>query len=360
MDYNNKAIENVREKRKETVLGYVLNREETARLFQLLGGRYRLYAPVRKEGEGRFTATDVIRYEDVAQADEIEWDVRSDYSFKEILTPLSETLFYFTENEVKEADTDAREVLVFLRNCDLCGLQRLDQIYLGNGEQKDWFYRRLRDKVKFVLMGCAESCADGFCVDMKSNRAADGYVMTMDAAGTEFRVTAEDDSIRELLEEAGARPADVTPARVTENRVHVTVPEQVPNSIYQSPMWEEYSVRCINCGRCNFVCPTCTCFTMQDIFYTDNGKVGERRRVSASCMVDGYTNVAGGGQYRRSNGERMRFKVLHKVYDFRRRFGYDMCVGCGRCDTVCPEYISYSACINKLNQAVRAEAGKEE
>ena len=36
------------------------------------------------------------------------------------------------------------------------------------------------------------------------------------------------------------------------------------------------------------------------------------------------------------------------------------CVGCGRCDTVCPEYISYSACINKLNQAVRAEAGKEE
>ena len=79
------------------------------------------------------------------------------------------------------------------------------------------------------------------------------------------------------------------------------------------------------------------CFTVQDVFYTDNGKVGERRRVNASCMVDGYTDVAGGLQFRKKNGERMRFKVLHKVYDFRKSFGYDMCVGCGHCDTVCPD-----------------------
>jgi anaerobic sulfite reductase subunit A len=92
---------------------------------------------------------------------------------------------------------------------------------------------------------------------------------------------------------------------------------------------------------------------MQDVFYTDNGKVGERRRVAASCMVDGYTEVAGGGSYRKTNGQRMRFKVLHKVYDFKKRYGYHMCVGCGRCDDVCPEYISFSSCINKLEGAVK-------
>jgi anaerobic sulfite reductase subunit A len=70
-------------------------------------------------------------------------------------------------------------------------------------------------------------------------------------------------------------------------------------------------------------------------------------------MVDGYTDVAGGLVMRKTNGERMRFKVLHKVYDFRKRFGYDMCVGCGRCDTVCPEYISFANCINKLNARVK-------
>ena len=53
------------------------------------------------------------------------------------------------------------------------------------------------------------------------------------------------------------------------------------------------------------------------------------------------------------------FKVLHKVYDFRRRFGYDMCVGCGRCDSVCPEYISFSGCVNKLAGTVDALAAKE-
>lgn len=99
-----------------------------------------------------------------------------------------------------------------------------------------------------------------------------------------------------------------------------------------------------------FVCPTCTCFTMQDIFYKDNPKAGERRRVWASCQVDGYSDIAGGHSFRQSQGERMRFKVLHKVADYKKRFGYHMCVGCGRCENVCPEYISYVACLQKLKE----------
>ena len=50
----------------------------------------------------------------------------------------------------------------------------------------------------------------------------------------------------------------------------------------------------------------------------------------------------------------MRFKVLHKIYDYTKRTGHHMCVGCGRCDAICPEYISYSHCLNKL------EAGMQE
>ncbi|OLR68840.1 hypothetical protein BIV19_15315 [Intestinimonas butyriciproducens] len=69
-------------------------------------------------------------------------------------------------------------------------------------------------------------------------------------------------------------------------------------------------------------------------------------------MVDGFTDVAGGGSYRKKNGERMRFKVLHKVLDYKQRNGYHMCVGCGRCDDICPEYISFSGCINKLDNAM--------
>ena len=134
------------------------------------------------------------------------------------------------------------------------------------------------------------------------------------------------------------------------NEIHVEIPENLPDTIHQDSMWQEYGSRCIGCGRCNFVCPTCTCFTMQDIFYKDNPKAGERRRVWASCQVEGYSDIAGGHSFRQSQGERMRFKVLHKVADYKKRFGYHMCVGCGRCENVCPEYISYVACLQKLKE----------
>jgi anaerobic sulfite reductase subunit A len=63
--------------------------------------------------------------------------------------------------------------------------------------------------------------------------------------------------------------------------------------------------------------------------------------------------MAGGHKFRDNNGQRMRFKVLHKVYDYNKRFGYHMCTGCGRCDDICPEYISFSTCVNRLADAMQ-------
>ena len=333
-------------------MGYILTREGFDKVLSELGRTYRLYAPVRKTGEGRFTDTDVIRYDFVNSVEEMELDQKSDYAFKEILTPLSETLFFFTESEVKTADRDAREAIIFVKSCDMHAVKRLDQIYLDN-TFADPFYKEIRERVHFVLLGCPKSGEDCFCVDMGTNRAADGYWFSVDRTEDGgFACDVPEESLAELFEKNSAAEQRVEPKYVTENAVHVTIPDEIPSGIYKNSVWDEYSARCIGCGRCNFACPTCTCYTMQDVFYTDNGKVGERRRVGASCMVDGYTNVAGGGEYRRTKGERMRFKVLHKILDFKKRFGYQMCVGCGRCDRICPEYISFSACINKVNKAV--------
>ncbi|MBR1660158.1 MAG: anaerobic sulfite reductase subunit A, partial [Oscillospiraceae bacterium] len=152
-------------------MGYVLKQEGFDRVIRALCQHFRLYAPVVKAGEGRFTGVDVVRYDFITSAEEIELDKKSDYAFKELLTPLSETLFYFTENEVKEADSDPREALVFLRSCDLQAVKRLDQMYLGNGATEDPFYKRVREKLNFVLIGCARSFDNCFCVDMGTNRS---------------------------------------------------------------------------------------------------------------------------------------------------------------------------------------------
>ena len=126
---------------------------------------YRVFAPKRFAGGGRFSDTDMIRYGEIDRADDIVFDEKSDQSFKEILTPVSQTLFFFTEDQTKEASQPAKGAVIFLRNCDLSGLKRLDEMYLHNGPA-DSYYSKLRENVKFVLMGCSHSFESCFCVSM--------------------------------------------------------------------------------------------------------------------------------------------------------------------------------------------------
>ncbi len=308
-------------------------------------------APRRMEGEGCFSDTDVIRYGQVHSLDDIEWAQRSDYSFKEALLPVDETLFYYTQDHTTVPDLPQKDTLVFLRACELHALKRLDQIYLQNGFE-DFYYARRRKHLRLVLMECAQSCQSGFCVSMGTNVPPD-YDACVRLDGENVLVNLNWDALNPCLPEQ-AQECAWNDVFVSENHEKVTPPENLSQESFASPLWEEYGARCIGCGRCNFVCPTCTCFTMQDVFYRDNPNVGERRRVWASCQVDGYTDIAGGESFRKKMSERMRFKVLHKVYDFKERFGYTMCVGCGRCDDACPEYISYSNCLNRLAKEVQA------
>jgi anaerobic sulfite reductase subunit A len=317
-----------------------------------------LLAPKTLKGHGAFSDTDSVRYGDIASVEDIEFAVKSQFTFKEILTPLSQTLFFFTEEEVKEADAPHKGktgIVVFLRSCDLHAVRRLDEIYLRNGEE-DYYYKRLRDRMKFVLIGCANSFDTCFCVDMGTN-TSDSYDASLDLRDGAALVDNQNPEWDAVFRANADAEEPVTPAHVSSTATRVNIPDTLDIGVMKSGMWAEYDTRCIACGRCNFSCPTCTCYTMQDIFYTDNGRVGERRRVGASCMVDNFAAVAGGGDYRRENGQRMRFKVLHKVYDFKKRFGYHMCVGCGRCDDVCPEYISFSATVNKLDGAMKEVSG---
>ncbi len=325
-------------------MGYQLSKEKANGIFRQWAEKYDIFAPVLMEGEGCFSDTDIIRYEKVNSLDDIEWNKKSDYSFKEVLLAINETLFYFTEDQTTIPKGPEKDILIFLRACDLHAVKRLDDIYLNN-KFEDYYYARIRERARFILMGCETTCSSGFCVSMGTNKA-DNYDAYIKVAGEVVNMDVKWEEL--VIDMEGVTNMEVTPDYVTENKEKVTLPKNLSNESFANPIWKEYGDRCIKCGRCNFVCPTCTCFTMQDIFYKDNAKVGERRRVWASCQIDGYTDMAGGHGFRQSQGDRMRFKVMHKIYDFEQRFGYPMCVGCGRCDDVCPEYISYSNCVNRL------------
>lgn len=328
-------------------MGNYFDKETAASLFQKLREEYDVFAPKLFPGDGCFSDTDTVRYGILNSFDEIVWNQKSDYSFKETLLPVSETIMYFTENSTRLPEPKKKR-LIFLRSCEIHALKRLDEIYLRNGFE-DSYYKNVRENAKFVLMGCESSFPSCFCVSMGTNQTdfCDAYAHPEeDGLYLEF----EDPDLKKTAH--GLFSSDRVYARkfVTENEASVRPPEHLPEDIAQNDLWREYSGRCIGCGRCNFVCPTCTCFTMQDIFYRDNENAGERRRVWASCQVDGYSDIAGGISFRKDQGERMRFKVLHKIYHYKNRFGYHMCVGCGRCENICPEYISYIRCLHKLSK----------
>lgn len=326
-------------------MGYQLTVEKFNQYLQTLKKEYRIFAPVLLTGKGAFTDSDSIRYQEIDRIEQVCFEQKSSFSPKEVILPITQTLFYFTENNWTEPQVRDEKILLFVRSCDIHAISRLDEIYLHNGPA-DPYYKVLRGKMRFCLMECPESFTNCFCVSMNSNRV-DKYDLFVRRNGAAVWVKV----MNEELDLFDAEPADVEPVFVTTNDVVVSLPEKLDQRIANSDMWEEYTARCTGCGRCNFVCPTCTCFSMQDIFYRDNPNTGERRRVWASCMVDGYTDMAGGHAFRKTQAERMRFKVLHKVYDYPKRFGRSMCVGCGRCDDACPEYISYSNSLNKLAKA---------
>ncbi|MTI81879.1 MAG: anaerobic sulfite reductase subunit AsrA [Firmicutes bacterium] len=333
-------------------MGYKFTTEEFNRLLSDLKKQYRVYAPVLLKGKGRFSDTDVVGYGEIQNIDDVIFTQKSYFSPKEIFYPISETMFYFTEDEYREPKVESKEIIVFLRSCDINAVERLDKIMLENGKEPDYYYHRLRSKVKFIKIDCPTSFDSCFCVSMGTNYT-DNYSASIHSDNNGLYLCDVKEDINGLFSSYGTF-AEFKPLFVEENDFSVEVPEDINlATIAEHDLWQEYSSRCVACGRCNTSCPTCSCFTVQDIFYEDNPKCGERRRVWASCQIDGFTDMAGGHSFRKDKGQRMRFKVMHKINDFKKRFGMHMCVGCGRCDDVCPEYISFSRCVNKVSAAVQ-------
>ncbi len=353
-------------------MAHLMNRMTFNKWIDSLWREGEVFGPVLQEQKGSFSNTNLITYGPVKSFDDLVVASKTYLSPKQYVFPIRETLFRFEDELFKEPELETKPIYVFLRACDINGIDRLDTMFLKNGTIADPYYLRRRERMVFIMMECPEKGFDScFCVSMESN--------TTDAWHYSFLCEGDTLSILEnpSHEEKPCQPAGVVfatnvlkeisqetdlrevPTFVKENKIAVDVPPlgSIDKSMFDHDLWQEYTERCIACGRCNTSCVTCSCFTMQDVKL---GEVfGERRRRWASCHVKAYSDMAGGHSFRKKNGERMRFKTLHKIDDFNKRFGKHMCVGCGRCDDVCPEYISFSKAINKLSNIIKENGGND-
>lgn len=345
-----------RKSRKVVTKSYQISRNKMNEILHELQSDYRIYAPKHIPDRGMWENDGLVRYQEISTLEEIVTGRQSDFSPKEVIYPVSQTIFKFDENSCQETITrDPKGIIIFARPCDINGLKRLDNMFLANGGMSDIYYKCMRDKVKIFMMECEQSWENCYCVSMGTNKT-ENYSIGWSLHEDIIKVRVKDAEFIDYFE--NERETDYEPAFIEENERKVRIPDikdtKHLRAIFELPFWKEYNDTCISCGGCNTVCPTCSCFDTVDYLNQENSRKGERRRIWSSCMLQDFSKTAGGNIARKFPEQMMRFKTMHKVYDYNARFGGNehMCVGCGRCIQRCPEDISFADTINRLSDEV--------
>ena len=241
---------------------------------------------------------------------------------------------------------------VGIQSCDLAAIGRLD-VVLADDED----YRARRESLVIVAVACTDPAADCFCVSAGTGPwpgpGADIVLRMLDddtLLATPITTTGAD-----LLDEIGPLP-DATPAQfaAAEQRIAAGAARQTrrldPSAIAAAaadpdgPGWEAVAQRCLTCGNCTFVCPTCFCTSVVDSAALD-GSAFERHERWDSCFSLDFAHVHG-GSVRTSAASRYRQWYLHKLVTWHDQFGESGCVGCGRCITWCPTGIDITETID--------------
>jgi len=271
--------------------------------------------------------------------------------------PQLESLFEFQGANITETLQAPRKKLLFgLRACDLKGILFVDDFF--KREFEDIYYlSRSKDKL-LVLVGCKQPPRDCFCTSTKTGpflpvpsecgegeesdfdlqmvEVEDAYVVEVGSQkGEEFINSygqffdeASKQTIVESKKAKSAAEQAVTHKVDFEKAIKNFCEDKFPKDSY-----EKIAERCIYCGGCLYVCPTCTCF---NVFDEKQANSGRRWRNWDACVLEGYTREASGHNPRHQKWLRTARRYEHKLkYDYLTT-GISGCVGCGRCLASCP------------------------
>lgn len=314
-------------------------------LEDLLRNVKRIIAPVEEEGLLLFRPVASVAEIPLAKYGNTRW------SPKEFLFPRTESLFSyrFLGDEVSLEDRaldEGEQVLFGLRPCDAAGLVRLDEVFLG--EEEDPFYAQRRKLTTTVSLACDRARAECFCTAVGGSPAGtEGSDLQLVPLAGAWLLRALTPKGEELV---AASAANWTPAsakdwaKAEEQKLAVEQDIRrdpllgewatVLEGSFDHPIWETVGQRCLGCGICAYVCPSCSCFDVND---EGNTWCGVRCRSWDSCTFAQFTRHASGHNPRPTQPSRYRQRVLHKFAYFplqhRER---SMCVGCGRCVKLCP------------------------
>lgn len=293
-----------------------------------------LIAPVTEERTSRFKV--------IKDPSEAALDIQiTQLSMKEHFFPPSECLFCYKRSEdgfeVKDPEPIQDERVIFgARPCDAAALSILDEVFTW--DYKDSLYLEKREKTTIVTIGCDTLGPACHCLDVglspNANEGSDIILIPLE--GDMYEVNIITDKGKKIAELWSDKLKDISDSErkvISPSKPSKPVPSDLKDK-FESKEWVDATMKCLGCGACAYVCPTCHCFDIVD--EPDGKEGGERRRNWDVCALSLFTKHGGGHNPRNEQWMRYRQRVMHKFDYYPEKFNCIACVGCGRCVLACP------------------------
>jgi sulfhydrogenase subunit beta (sulfur reductase) len=309
----------------------------------------KLIAAVRKGAKffGPVDTGDGVRLSDVSNSDSLSLDY-GNFTLppKLVFFPRSEVVANHQAGRMVPPPLPNGKVVLFgLRPCDAMSLAYLDKVFVDE-KFTDPYYAARRSRTLVISLACREPAATCFCSSVKGSphgqAGADILAVDLGDSLVLDSITPAGEGLMaehaKLLAKptAGQLKAVAAQAAHAANKVPRLDLDAVAARLKASSnpqAWDRLAERCLGCGACTFLCPTCHCFALYD-----EQVAGQTRRVRThdACALAAFALEASGHNPRTTQGTRMHHRVMHKFCHAIEMCGDFLCVGCGRCVSRCP------------------------
>lgn len=321
---------------------YSIKRAEFNKLINLSKKTYDVFGPVKKDSS--------ISYEQIDDPNNIAWTGNSYVPPKHFFMPHKEELFRFEDGKFTTSSKKIRQrIILGLKMCDLNAMSHHKTLYIDN--YNDEHYKMLFDQTLLVGYLCRKECSPyAFCGSLDLKRFYDLMIIDLEQKNENFLI--------DIGSEKGQRFIDAN--KKFFKKEEKTIPEADfkmkfadrlkkldISKHYDHKDWHKGVDLCLSCGACTSLCPSCYCFELKDEPSLKDSSVSKVKELS-SCQLESFSKVAGNVVFRKDRSQRFKHRIYHQLDYFKKRYGINLCTGCGRCIQYCPTRIDFVKIINEM------------
>ncbi|MCL6589034.1 MAG: 4Fe-4S dicluster domain-containing protein [Firmicutes bacterium] len=324
-----------------------LLKERLPEILEAVRSQYRLVGPVLEDEYPVFK--EIQKADDLVLGDALPYK-----SPKEFIFPQVEKLLSFNEQgEPLESEPGPLTVIFGIKPCDLEAL-RVTTTVFTHGQFPDVYYQQNLERTILIGHSCLQEKPGCFCKQrgLDPGYSPAGDVFLIETEGDDFyRVELLTEKGRNVFKDFKLEEVSGMDRKSTAGKSKLDNTERILElqgneiELFLEVNWDAIAEKCLGCGVCTYLCPTCHCFELKD--ETEGGN-HYRYRCWDSCMFPKFTLHASGHNPRASKKERIRQRVLHKYLYLKQNHGLTGCTGCGRCLRSCPAGMNIKAIISKI------------